>query len=174
MFLETERLIIRNVRVEDAEDMHPIRHSDFVMRCNCMKPVSMEAFRAMLERNQNKDGWLHIELKETGRVIGMIGVGEDELRYQVNGLTIDYYLGEAYSRKGYMSEALGAMMKHLFDTTDTELISARVFGENDASAALLRKMGFVCEGTLRKGVRTHDGVAHQDKLFSILREEFQT
>lgn len=173
MHIETERLIIRNVRVEDAEDIHPIRHSDFVMRFNCMKPVTMEAFRAMLERNQNKDGWLHIELKETGRVIGMIGVGEDELRYQVNGLTVDYYLGEAYSRKGYMSEALGAMMKHLFGTTDAELISARVFGENEASVALLKKMGFVHEGTLRKGVRTHDGVAHHDKLFSILREEFQ-
>ena len=173
MHLETERLIIRNVRAEDAEDMHPIRHSDFVMRFNCMKPVSMEAFRAMLQRNADKDGWLHVELKETGRAIGMIGVAEDDLRYQVDAVTIDYYLGEQYARRGYMTEALSAVMKYLFEEKKAELISARVFGENEASAALLKKLGFVHEGTLRKGVRTHDGIAHYDKLFSILKEEYE-
>jgi len=173
MILETERLLIRNVLPEDAEDMHPIRHSQFVMQYNCMKPVSIEAFRAMLERNRNQDGWLHIVLKESGKVIGMIGVGEDELRYQVDAMSIDYYLGERYARRGYMSEALHAVMKRLFEEKNLELISARVFGENEASQALLRKLGFNCEGTLRKGVRTHDGNAHSDKMFSILREEFQ-
>lgn len=174
MLLETNRLLIRNVLPEDAEDMHPIRHSQFVMQYNCMKPVTMEAFRAMLERNKNQDGWLHIQLKETGRVIGMIGVGEDELRYQVNAMTIDYYLGEQYARQGYMTEALGAVIERLFENEALELISARVFGENEASAALLKKLGFTHEGTLRKGVRTPDGTAHCDQLFSILREEFES
>ena len=100
MYLETERLIIRNVLPEDAEDMFPIRHSEFVMRYNCMKPVTMEAFRAMLQRSCDKDGWLHIVLKETGRVIGMIGAGEDDVRYQVSAVTIDYYLAEQHARKG--------------------------------------------------------------------------
>lgn len=173
MLLETERLIIRNVRPEDAEDMHPIRHSEFVMRYNCMKPVTLDEFRAMLVRNQKENGWLHIELKETDKVIGMVGAHEDDLRYQVNAVTIDYYLGEQYARKGYMSEALTAVLKCLFQTKTLELVSTRVFGENEASEALLRKLGFTLEGTLRKGVRTYDGVAHQDKLFSMLREEFE-
>ena len=172
MHFETSRLIIRNILPEDAADMYAIRHSQFVMQYNCMKPVSLEEFRAMLERNQNKDGWLHIILKESGKPIGMIGAGEDDLRYQVKAMMIDYYLGEQYARKGYMSEALYALMKHLFENENVELISARVFGENTASEALLKKLGFIREGTLRKGVRTHDGVAHEDKLFSILREEF--
>lgn len=172
MLIETERLIIRNVRPEDAEDMHPIRHSEFVMRYNCMKPVTLDEFRAELERNQSEDDWLHIVLKETGRVIGMIGAGEDELCYQVDAVMIDYYLGEQYARRGYMSEALAAVLKHLFETKNVELISARVFGENEASEALLKKLGFTHEGTLRKGVRTYDGAVHRDKLFSILREEF--
>lgn len=172
MILETERLLIRNVLPEDAEDMHPIRHSQFVMQYNCMKPVTMEYFRGMLERNRSRDGWLHIVLKETGRVIGMIGVNADDVRYQVNAVAVDYYLGEQYARKGYMSEALKAVMEYQFREKQAELISARVFGENEASAALLRKLGFTHEGTLRKGVRTDDGTAHRDMLFSILREEF--
>jgi len=172
MHLETERLIIRNVLPEDAEDMHPIRHSEFVMRYNCMKPVTMEAFRGMLERCRNKDGWLHIVLKDTGKVIGMIGAAEDDIRYQVSAMTIDYYLGEQYARKGYMSEALTAVMRYMFEEKDLELISARVFGENRASQALLEKLGFTHEGTLRKGLRTYDGEAHCDRLYSILREEF--
>ena len=173
MLLETQRLFIRNVLPEDAEDMHPIRHSQFVMQYNCMKPVSLEDYRAMLARNQGKDGWLHVVLKENGKVIGMIGANADDIRYQVDAVTIDYYLGEQYARKGYMTEALTAMMRYLFEEKKVELISARTFGENAASAALLKKLGFTHEGTLRKGVRTHDGAAHTDKLFSILREEFQ-
>lgn len=173
VILETERLLIRNALPEDAEELHPICHSQFVMQYNCMKPEPLEAFRSMLERSQSEDSCLHIVLKETGKVIGMIGAGEDELRYQVDAVMINYYLGEQYARKGYMSEALRTLMKHLFEAKNVELISARVFGENEGSEALLRKLGFTHEGTLRKGVRTHDGVAHQDKLFSILREEFE-
>lgn len=172
MHLETGRLIIRNVLPEDCADMYPIRHSQFVMQYNCMKPVTEESFRAMLERNRNQDGWLHIVLKETGRAIGMIGVQQDELRYQIDAVTVDYYLGEQYARRGYMSEALTAVIKYLFETKSVELISARVFGENEASQAMLKKLGFTHEATLRKGVRTPDGIAHQDGLFSILREEF--
>lgn len=174
MRLETERLLIRYARPEDAEDLHPIRESRFVMQYNCMKPVTVDAFRAELDRKQGDDGCLHIELKENGKVIGMIGAEEDSLRYQVDAVMIDYYLGEQYARKGYMSEALNALMRHLFVERNVELISARVFGENEGSAALLRKLGFVQEGTLRKGVRTYDGIAHQDRLFSILREEYMT
>lgn len=159
-------------RPEDAEDLHPICESRFVMQYNCMKPTTLEAFRARLERDREDDGCLHIELKQSGRVVGMIGVQEDQLRYQVDAVTIDYYLGEAYARQGYMTEALAAVMKQLFAEKNVELISARVFGENEASAALLRKLGFVQEGTLRKGVRSHDGIAYPDRLFSILREEY--
>lgn len=172
MLLETERLIIRSAKPEDAEDLHPIRHSQFVMQYNCMKPMTLDEFRVMLEQNRNEDSRLHVELKETGKVIGMIGAEEDDLRYQVDAIMIDYYLGERYARRGYMTEALAALMKHLFEKKNVELISARVFGENAASEALLKKLGFIHEGTLRKGVRTHDGAVHMDKLFSILREEY--
>jgi len=172
MLLETRRLIIRNAQPGDAKELHSIRSSEFVMRYNCMKPVSLEEFRAELERNAGDDGCLHIALRESGVVIGMIGVNEDDLRYQVDAVMIDYYLGQQYARRGYMAEALTAVMKHLFETRPVELISARVCGENEASEALLLKLGFSHEGTLRKGVRTYDGTAHRDKLFSILREGF--
>lgn len=172
--LETERLRIRNARPEDAENLYPICESQFVMQYNCMKPTTLEAFRAGLERNQKDDDCLHIELKANGNVIGMIGVEEDALRYQVDAVTIDYYLGEAYARRGYMTEALTAVMRYLFTERNVELISARVFSENEASAVLLQKLGFVQEGMLRKGVRTHDGMVHSDRLFSILREEYRT
>ena len=172
MYLETERLILRNVRVEDAEDTFPLRHSEFVMQYNCMKPVTMDAYRAMLARNLNADGWLHLELKDSGRVIGMVGWSEDQIRYQVNAVNIDYYLGEQYAQQGYISEALRALIRYLFEEKSAELVSARVFGENTASQTLLEKLGFTLEGTLRKGLRTYDGKAHEDRLYSLLKEEF--
>ncbi len=172
MFLETERLILRNVRPEDAEDILPIRESEFVMKMNCMTSKTLDQMRAMLERNVRQDGYMHIELKETGRVIGMVGANQDDIRYMVRGVMIDYYLGEQYAHKGYMSEALRALIRYFFEEKNAELISARTFAENAASQGLLEKLGFVLEGQLRKGVRGPDGVVHEDRLYSILREEW--
>ena len=94
MELETERLLLREPKPEDAGSMHALWHSDFVAKYNVLSPMSMEEMRKKLEKDAQSGESVHLVLKSTGQVIGMIGMGEDSLRWDAGSRMIDYFLGE--------------------------------------------------------------------------------
>lgn len=55
-----------------------------------------------------------------------------------------------------MKEALRAVLHELFTEEDLEVVAARVFTGNIASEKLLRSLGFVYEGCIRRCVRTSE------------------
>lgn len=170
--LETERLILRQPEREDAEPIRALLQQPFVRRYNCLGALpTIEKLEAMLTDEPGSQ--LVICRKEDGAVIGHIGMEQDSLRYRVESICLDYYLGEEYSRKGYMSEALQALICQLFRERSAEVVCARSFAENTASIALLTKLGFTREGMLRSAVRNFEGKVFDDVLFSLLRTEYE-
>ncbi len=166
--METKRLVLRKPCADDAESIMKIRNSEFVLQYNAIVPYSLEKTAQQLERD--KESMLILEKKEDGSVIGAAFILEDDLRYKVNAYTLSYYLAQEESRKGYMSEAISAIIKWIF-AHGAEVISARSFSENTASKALLEKLGFVREGCLRKAVRGYRDVLYDDYLYSMIKEE---
>ena len=72
-----------------------------------------------------------------------------------------------------MKEALRAVLHELFTEEDhLEVVAARVFTGNIASEKLLRSLGFVYEGCIRRCVRTSESEIRDDMQFSLLREEY--
>ncbi|MEO0566019.1 MAG: GNAT family protein, partial [Chloroflexota bacterium] len=65
---------------------------------------------------------------------------------------VGYELSAAHWRQGIMSEALGAVLGYCFGTLDVHRVEADVTAGNDASAGLLRRMGFQQEGIWRDRV----------------------
>lgn len=167
--IETDRLIIRNARVSDAEILHKYRESEFVRKYNAMIARSIESMRELLECDSRDDKAMYIELKATGEPIGAIWFAEDDMRYRVNALTTECWLGEPHARKGYMTEAYRALLPRVFASTGAELISARVFAVNAPSRALFEKLGFRLEGVLRRAVEGYGGIIYDDALYSLLR-----
>ena len=106
--METNRLILRGPCTADAQSIMEIRNSEFVLRYNAMCPCSLERTAQQLERD--RESMLVLERKEDGKVIGTVFASADGLRYQVNACDLAYYLAEEESRKGYMSEALTALI----------------------------------------------------------------
>ncbi len=169
--LETERLVLREPAKQDAGAVLALIQQPFVRRYNCFgDPPTLEKMEKILMREQRNQ--LVLCLKETGIVIGHIGMDQDSLRYRVESVCLDYYLGEEYSRKGYMSEALNCVIEFLFCRRGAEAVCARSFAENTASIALLTKLGFTREGTLRQAVRNFEGKVFDDVLFSLLKTEY--
>lgn len=125
MYLETERLILRKPEMTDVDDYLEFVNSDFVMRYNAMKPVSREKAERQFTDTSDDFSVIAMELKDTGKVMGMIYTGEDSLRFGVNSKEISYFLREEESRKGYMKEALGAVIAYLFETEDIVCVAAR-------------------------------------------------
>ena len=173
MIITTERLILRPADKKDAAALLPYRNSEFVLRYNCMRERTLEELERDLERESAIEDIYYLEEKATGKVMGALYLTEDSLRYNVDSFMLEYWLGEDFARKGFMSEAINAVLDYAFNTKGCELITVRVFEENTASVKLVKKLGFTHEGTLRRCVKTHYGKIFSDCLFSMTKEEYK-
>lgn len=170
MYLETQRLILRNLKGTDLQAYLRFRNSEFVLRYNAMARQSTEEAEEYIRNNLTNDRHVAIARKDTDAFVGMIYVEQDSLRYKANSLQVSYWLGEPYSAQGVMTEALGALVQYLLSRDDVNSITARVFADNPGSGKLLRRLGFLQEGRLHQAVLGYDGILHDDLLFSLRRD----
>lgn len=85
-----------------------------------------------------------IVLRSTGEPVGSITAVQDfpERRY----CEIGYCLSQRLWDNGYMTEAIRAVTRYIFDTTDYLWIQARYDTENEASGRCLEKCNYACMG----------------------------
>ena len=76
---------------------------------------------------------------------------------------IGYWLDEAQWGKGYMSEAVCAVLDYGFNKLGLTLISANCYPQNKRSQRVLEKMGFTYEGILHQAE-----VSYDDKIYDHL------
>ncbi|MDF0556226.1 GNAT family protein [Kamptonema sp. UHCC 0994] len=173
--LETERLILRKMTLEDAEDMFEYASDPEVAKYtiwNAHQSVKDTKFflNTVVERYKNRQitdwGIIH---KEDGKFIGTCGFAEYYLAH--NRAEIGYVLSRKYWKQGYMSEAVGAIIKFGFQTMKLNRIEARCEVENIASARVMEKVGMEFEGILRQHIFTK-GKYCDLKIYSILRQDF--
>lgn len=167
MQMETERLILRAPQVEDVEDYLEFRNSEFVLRYNAMSVQSYEQAVKELGRDYPEGGAFAMECKKNGKMIGMIFVGQDSLRWGVASRELSYYLHEAYSRQGYMSEALRTVIGWLSAEKKLDCVAARSFAPNIASQKLLESLGFHRDGLIPRCVKGYGDIVFDDVLYSI-------
>lgn len=171
--LETARLLLREPMADDAPALLAIRNSDFVQKYNAMRIIDEAQLRRQIVKDLTEKTALYLVLKEENRLIGGIWFDEDDKRYEVKSKYVSFYLDEPYAGKGYMKEALSAVVDHLFESDPAlEVLSSSMFSDNIASENLVRSVGFTYEGCIRRCVRDPRGYVHDDKQFSLLREEW--
>lgn len=150
--LETERLVLRRYRPEDARDCFSFmsdEHSAYLDCCRAFREMDDE-YKAFLETFQEQLRYM-VTLKENGKVIGMVHIFPDDSR-AVETMEIGYTIDAGYQRKGYALEAISALLELLQKQLRLELVTAGVLPENAASEGLLRKLGFQREGLRRKAI----------------------
>jgi RimJ/RimL family protein N-acetyltransferase len=92
--------------------------------------------------------------------IGAIGL---ELRGR-DRLTLGYVLAPEFWGKGYVSEAVAAMVEAAFSLTHVVEINASVRVENPASRRVLEKAGFRFVGSGPQGAPARGGLVECDRL----------
>ena len=85
---------------------------------------------------------------------------------------IGYVLGAPYWRRGYMFEALTALIASAFTTVGLRRLEAMVDSRNVASNALAARCGFVLEGVLRERW-VAAGETPDTHVFGLLRRDWQ-
>ncbi|KZP22352.1 acyl-CoA N-acyltransferase [Athelia psychrophila] len=74
-----------------------------------------------------------------------------------NGQELGVQLHRAHWGRGYASEALAALLAHMWATTDVRAITADVDPRNSGSLRLLRRFGFAVEREEKNTMETHIG-----------------
>lgn len=172
--LETDRLILRKLTLEDADDMFFYCSneavSEYVTWDTHQTLSDTDKFiRFVLDKYEKHQvaPW-GIEYKGNGRFIGTI----DFISWQPNQkiAEIGYVLSQDYWGQGLMTEAAREVIKFGFEHMNLVRIQARCFVENIGSARVMEKAGMSFEGIIRKGLFIK-GKHRDGKLYSIVKEE---
>ena len=96
-------------------------------------------------------------LKNTQLLIGSIGIVPDLKRENPQVRMLGYWLDEAYWGKGYMTEAVQAVLNYGFNELQLSLITANCYPHNKRSQQVLERNGFIYEGVLHQAELTYNG-----------------
>jgi ribosomal-protein-alanine N-acetyltransferase len=83
---------------------------------------------------------------------------------------LGYWIGERYARRGHMYAALSATLPFVFHVLALHRLEAACIPENEASRALLRKLGFREEGRARRYLQIN-GEWRDHVLFALLEDD---
>ncbi len=142
-FLETDRLLLRQVRPEDANVMFDYRNNETCAKYQRDQTKDLEGIRRLVEKrcddvlSINANTLIAVALKETGEMVGEIVVMPND-----GCISLGYTFCYRHHRKGYAFEALSALTDSLHvQYPGWEFISF-VEPENKASIGLLEKLGY--------------------------------
>lgn len=174
--LETGRLILRRLTIEDAEKCFSNWMSDpeVTKYLTWKTHENVEETRAILEdwskKYQDNDyyQWV-IALKDNDEPIGTISVVSTNENIDV--AEIGYCIGKKWWRQGYTSEALARVLAFLFEEVKANKVYASHDIENPNSGKAMRKCGMKYEGTLRQSKKNNRGIVDAC-MHSMLAEEY--
>jgi ribosomal-protein-alanine N-acetyltransferase len=106
--------------------------------------------------------------KETGKVAGSCGF--HNWLHEHQRAELGYFLNEAFRGKGYMLEALQAIVAYGFESMKLQRIEAFISPDNLASQRLVSTLMFTQEGLLRSHHHSR-GKRYDSLVFSILESE---
>ncbi|MBM7693643.1 ribosomal-protein-alanine N-acetyltransferase [Peribacillus deserti] len=175
--LHTQRLELVEIKAEHGQRLYDIFSKEEATRyygMDAFKSVEQAAnlihsFQKMFsEKRAVRWG---IVLKENNSLIGTIGL--NNLQLWNKRTEIGYDLHPDFWRKGYVSEALQEVLRHVFEDLGLHRAGAVTFPDNEASSSLLKKLSFKEEGLLR-GYIFQGGRSHDACVFSLLKPEWET
>lgn len=182
MLLETERLLYREWRDGDVDDLvealdnlnvtkwlaympHPYTKKDAQKWVKfCAENSKKGAMRSSYE--------FAIVLKSENKAIGGFSVNQIDRKQGTAGGGI--WLNEKYARMGYGSEAWGERIRFAFEDLGLRRLENGFFKGNEASFRMQKKFGYKLEGVRRKGkLCMADGKLKDECMTGLLKNEWK-
>ena len=154
--IETERLILRPWTREDLADFYAYSSIEGLGQMAGWTPhKSMEESSKILDIFIREKKTFAIELKETGRVIGSLGIEEPDPdpEKELLGRELGYVLHKDYWGQGLMPEAVQAVITWFFNTLRYDFLTCSHFDWNLQSKRVIEKCGFRYFSTTRSETR---------------------
>ena len=155
--LETERMILRDWELSDLDDYSEMwTNPNVTIPEGDLPKQGKDECLPLLKYLINAKNNYALVLKDTGKVIGSVGLNEDADN-NPNGRNLGYMLNETYWNRGYMQEALTKIIANASDVTSFLSVAFSVDSENEKSLHIIKKMGFKLKKTINGGVSKLNG-----------------
>jgi ribosomal-protein-alanine N-acetyltransferase len=175
--LETGRFMLASMKPKHITTEYVSWWNDPVIQSPMNMPVRNLTKNNLINKlmkfdNQNS---FHLGVFRKGRDDAPVGFVSIFVKPNFGNAEVNIVIGDKkFWGCGVPQEVLPAVFDFAFDSLKAEKLCTDVAGTNRASLAMCKRMGFVCEGVLRKhkpGIKGDDRVdIHQ---FALLKEEWQ-
>jgi len=174
--LQTERLILRELKRTDSSNIFYLRSSKRILRYLYRLPEKSEStageFIMKIKKNTREGSAIMWGICKQGKdkVIGTICIWNIEPENHRG--EVGFVLHPRYQGKGYMKEALTRVLEFAFVQNEFNTISGYVAPDNTASTKLLASSGFKREAHLRESVY-FDGKYSDMYIYGIRKKDFR-
>ena len=166
MYLETERMTVREFTIADLDDLQEILGDEETMAYSEPTYTRERTAEFLRQFCVEKKGAVAAVLKATGRVIGYILFHElDEGVYEMG-----WFFNRTCWGKGYALEACKAVVDHAFNQQNAHKIFAETI-DGGKSVGLMKKLGMKPERIQRSQVKDRSGTWADLYLYGLVAED---
>ena len=178
----TNRLVLRPYRMDDAIWYYTmsLRNKKHLTRYeseNAIMSIMTESdarktineFISLWE--DQKYRFIGVFLKDTDEYVAQIFLGK--LNNQLPEFAIGYIADVEQVGNGYVTEAVSALVKELFEKAGAHRIQIETDDTNSRSISVAERCGFIKEGHLRENKKNPDGTISGTLFYGLLKSEFQ-
>jgi [ribosomal protein S5]-alanine N-acetyltransferase len=173
--LESERLLLRKLRLDDAADMFEWASDPEVTRYLSWEPKkTVEECRLYIESvieayNRHEFGGWGVELKTEKKLVGALRMHHiDTVNRRTEWGAV---MNPRFQNRGIMTEAYDILFNFIFTRLPINRIEGYPMDENAASEKVLIKLGMTHEGNVKQYYYFKQAY-HDCKIYRILREEY--
>ncbi|WP_367006108.1 GNAT family N-acetyltransferase [Streptococcus sp. ZY19097] len=175
--VETDRLVLRQRTIDDVPDMF-----DYVSLENVVYPAGLPPIATLedeydyfenryyqnLEKANLPSGY-GITVKGSDHIIGSCDFNH---RHEDDVFEIGYMLHPDFWGRGYMTEAVSALIEIGFTLLNLHKVEIRCYGSNKQSQRVAEKLGFTLEARIRDRKDTQ-GNRCDDLAYGLLKSEWE-
>ena len=176
--LETENLILKKFKIEDAEGMYygwatdPESNKYLLWELHNNIEETKEIIQKWIDEYENGSyNWI-VEIKSTNEIIGSISVVKNH-KEDLN-CEVGYCYGSKYWGNGYATEALKKVINYLLNECGFHLVEAYHISDNPASGKVMKKAGMKMDAVLRdRKINKHTQELNDEIVYSITKEDLK-
>ena len=153
---ETERLLIRNFKKDDWEDLLEMvqqYEASELSKYDHQWPQTAEEIKGVVNWFGRGDSFVAIELKLEKKVIGFISLIHNDKIKDEKVHSFGYVFNFNYHDKGYAYESCSNVLDYLFNELEINRIITGTAMKNKKSCNLLEKLGFLEKNQKKESLR---------------------
>ena len=143
--IETPRLILRDIQLNDVDTIVRELNNFNIARNTARIPFPYHRddaldFISFIKTLDERS--LTCAITEKSKPSEMLGIVSYEFSIEQNDAELGYWLSEPHWDKGYMTEAVSAIVHHAFAVSKLDQLVSCYHNDNPNSGRILRRVGF--------------------------------